>query len=57
MDDLWAHLPEQQVIDQWLRERGLWDAGLSQHELRRRFVRFYRVDFGVAPESERLRMF
>ena len=56
LDESWDSLPGRQVVDDWLKEAGIWDNGLSVVQRDERWVRFQGCDFGVAPPGKWPRM-
>ncbi len=40
LDESWGELPGRQVVDDWLKDAGIWDPGLSIGHRDERWVRF-----------------
>ena len=49
LDESWAQLPAPSVVNDTLRDWGVFDEGLGQERLHERYVRFQGVSFGMAP--------
>ena len=52
LDEIWADLPKLKDIQVWLVRNTIWNDNLTDKEILERYVRFFGIDFGVAPVSE-----